>query len=62
MNRAAFALSLLEIHLNEWEPLTIDQQYVIKHRKNNNYIGSGKTLVAAIMKARDNEIKKLRIS
>lgn len=60
MNKTALAMSILQLHLDEWEPISSSGVFAIKHRKTDLYLGVGKTLKAAILKARDNEIKKLR--
>jgi len=52
-------MSVLELHLDEWEPMATLGIFFIKHKKTEQYIGSGKSLKAAILKARDYEIKKL---
>lgn len=60
MNKFAFAMKILELHLDEWEPIAADGFFFIKHRKTEQYIGKGKSLKAAILKARDFELKKLK--
>lgn len=60
LNKTALAMSVLALHLNEWEPIAASGKFFIRHRKTDQYIGSGKTLKAAILKARDHEIKKLK--
>jgi len=60
MNKIAFAMSILEMNLDEWEPVFIGkEQYTIKNRKTSKIIGSGKSLKYAILNARNNEIGKL---
>ena len=59
MNKTVFAMTMLELHLDAWEPISSDGQFAIKHRKTGQFIGTGKSLKAAILKARDYEIGKL---
>jgi hypothetical protein len=59
MNRLAFAISILELNLDEWEPIRQKDLFIIKHRKTNQQIGHAKSLVTAILKARDFEMEKL---
>lgn len=52
---------LLELNLDVWEPVMIESgSFGIKNRKTNQYIGTGKSLKIAILKARDFEMSKLK--
>jgi hypothetical protein len=60
MNKTAFAMSILEMNLDEWEPIFVaKEQFAIKNRKTSKIIGSGKSLKFAILNARNNEIGNL---
>jgi len=61
MNKTALAMHVLQMHLSEWEPIAASGKFFIRHRKTDQYIGSGKTLKSAVLKARDHEYKKLSI-
>lgn len=59
MNKSVLALSYLEMNLDEWEPVELENGFGIQHRKTGQILGAGKTLKGAIIKARNNEMKKL---
>ncbi len=60
MNKFAFAMKILELHLDEWEPISVNGLFFIRHKKTDQYIGKGKNLKAAILKAREFELEKLK--
>lgn len=53
-------MAILELHLDEWEPLVIDKGFAIRDRKTKQYLGQGKTLKGATLNAREKSIKNLR--
>jgi len=59
MNRLALAISILEMNLDEWEPIRQKELFIIVNRKTKQQIGYAKSLVSAILKARDFEMEKL---
>lgn len=53
-------MMVLELHLDVWEPIVSDGCFFIKNKETKIFIGKGKSLKAAILKARDYEINKLK--
>lgn len=61
MNKVAMALTVLELNLKEWEPISVGDRFAIIERKTKAQLGIGKNLKSAILKARDNEMRKLNM-
>lgn len=53
-------MSMLELHLDEWEPISIENGFAIKNRKNGQILGMAKSLKGAILKARNKAIGRLQ--
>lgn len=57
MNKTYLAMFVLELNLDDWEPIIIEKTYLIRDRKTGIIVGRGPNLVHSILNARTNALK-----